>query len=179
MIFAGGYWSQRQESRADVARRLTAFMNTLAAPPIERRNWYLKSTSKKEALSLGFEPDIQSIEERLTVHRRDVGGDEIPELGFGFSAFDGGSISLSATIGAYSAHVGNAVVLSNSGKVSSLADAAWRAVLRGLIDAFEPEHGVVATGDDLAKNRIAKPWEVGWLRYHREGGSLEEHLERR
>jgi hypothetical protein len=179
MTVAGVYWSQRQESRGDVARRLTAFMITLAAPPIERPNWYLKSTSKKKALSLGFALDIPSIEERLMVHRRDVGGGEIPELGFHFSAFDGGSMSLSANVGAFSEYVGNRVVLSSSEKVTVLDDVAWRTVLAGLIDAFEPDHGAVATRESLDKSPHANAWDVGWLRYRREVGAIEEHLEYR
>lgn len=177
-MFAGAYWSQRCESRAEVARRVTSFFRALAECSSELSRWYRKGRTKASALSRPLSLDEASVADSLKSSRRDVGGDVIAELGYNLGVWNGKGISVSGTLGSSSLYALNSVVLSEEANEEALRDSSWRLVLSALIESFDPEHAVVASRQSMSRAGTAKPWEVGWLSYQR-GGSVIEYPERR
>jgi len=177
-MFAGAYWSQRPETREQAAQRIAAFLKMLAECSCELSSWYLKGRTRAGALKQALRLDGEAIAEKLRVNRKDVSREVMPELGFSLGVWNGSDVSLAMTIGATSMYVPNSVVLSAESGSGILGDDVWRQVLHGLIRAFDPEHAVVASTEQLARSGSGRPWEVGWLTYER-GGTCVEHPTRR
>lgn len=172
-MFVGAYWSQRKESRESASARVATFLAALSNHGAEFSKWYGKGKSRDAALRSPLALDAASIARELRPNRRDTDRQPIPELGFGFAAWNGAKASFSAHVGIYSRHVRNAVVLS-LGDGGSFSDESSRAVLEQMVRAFDPDHAVVTSNAHLAKAGVLNPWEAGKFTYHR-GGDIEDH----
>jgi hypothetical protein len=177
-ILAAGYWSQRPESREQAAQRLSAFLTRLSELSLEFGGWYLTGRTRSAALKHELRSDPGSIVEKLRVNRRDVGGEPIRELGFSLDAWNGKRGSVSATIGGYSPHVPNSIVLSVETPPGTISDDTWRAVLEAVVEVFEPDDAVVVNTTRSDEAGVLDPLEYAWL-HHRRSLGLTEHPERR
>jgi hypothetical protein len=135
--------------------------------------WFLKAR-KKSAAVVPLHPAPREIASKLRVQRRDVGGDVMSELGFGFEVWSGGNVSLDITIGAFNQFVLNSAVLSFRDPSETRSLGEMRSFMAAAIDAFDPEHAVVTSTELLTRRKAQKPWQVGWLTYDR-GGEVMEH----
>jgi hypothetical protein len=167
-MFLGAYWSARPESRAAAAERVLKFLSRLARSHESFSVWYPKGRGR--ALRDPLKIEAESIEKALKVNCRDVDGAPISEIGFEFSAWNGRETSLAIAIGAYSAYVGNSVVLTWSGADSSLDPSTWKSLLLLTVDCFDPDHSAVTSAQILREEKVRQPWEAGMLLYSRPAG---------
>ena len=172
-MFVGAYWSQRKETREQVAVRIARFLEAIASKNKSLSTWLLKGRTKAQGRTeLPLDP--VSIGRALAVNRRDLGGEPIPEVGFNLSIWNGADVSLAATIGSFDSYVRNSVVLSFGDDKDRLAEADWRSLLGAAITAFDPEHGVVTSSQHLARASAKNAWDAGWFTYER-GEGIREH----
>lgn len=173
MMFIGAYWGPRRESRERVAQRLAEFLQSLPSASGSLSTWYVKGQSRASA-STSIVATPEKIALRLKTNRREDNDEIISELGFSFGAWNGGDASLQATIGAFTSHIGNSVVLSYDESALDLSRSECRGVLESAVRAFDPDKAVVTSTEYLTKMGSAQPWEAGVLTYTR-GGKVEEH----
>jgi hypothetical protein len=173
-MFIGAYWPQRKESQAEVADRLVRFLRTIGNIDPIYSQWFLKA-GRKSAANKPVVAEPAEVAAMLKVNRRDVDGDAIAELGFSFGCWNGVHASFSATVGAFSPHVQNSVVLSVGDSWDRGELKAYRRLLEAVVGAFNPQHAVVTSTELLDQANAAVPWEAGWLIYHVEGG-IQEHV---
>ena len=105
MSSVSAFWSDREVSRSAAADTVSAVLLGIRALDPLLATWRKQGGSRAEALAQPIiDPSHDSIEARLTVNRKDVGRKPIPEMGFGFSAWNGASepadqAAVSATVG--------------------------------------------------------------------------------
>lgn len=172
-MFVGTYWSERRESRDESAARLVRFLVAIAGQSSSLSTWFTKARTKATART-PLACNVSSISSHLKVNRRDLGGDVMSELGFSLGIWNGGIASLSVTIGAYSPHIRNSVVLSFSERPSEFGVGTWCDLLSAMVREFAPDHGVVTSSEHLQRHGATNPWDAGWFTYQA-GGSLERH----
>lgn len=174
-MIVGAYWNERAESRESVATRLSRFLAD--ASRINRNlfgSWFAKGNTRRGALRQQVATDPESLSGQLRCNRRDFDGDQIPELGYAIGLWNGGQVSLSATIGSHHPHVGNAVVLSLHDAGAELDGVSWRALLEAMVRDFEPNHAVVTSHAHLQRTGVTAPWQAGWFTYDCSSG-IREH----
>ena len=147
-MFLGAYWAEREESREESSSRVSAFLTAIASQDPAFRQWFLKAMTKARA-RVPLDTTPAGIAGILRVNRRDTDKQIITELGFSLGACNGTDCSISASVGCFSRHVGNSVVLSTSRRGESLATFNWRYLLEVAIDAFDPDHAVVTSNKRL------------------------------
>ena len=165
-MFVGAYWSERAESGASAAHRLSTFLGRIRGRDGRLTNWYRKARSRATALRNPLGLDEVSLARELT-YRLDMDRKPLRERGFDFFAWDGFDATLSATIGCWSPHVGNAVVVSFSRE--SLPEVDQRPMLEAAIEAFDPHHAVVSSQSILRRSGASSPWLSGVWLYSRGG----------
>lgn len=170
--FVGVYWAAREESPEEVSQRITAFLRAVAVVDASLETWFLKG-STRAAATTRLEIDQSEIVRRLRVNRRDDNGQQIPDLGYSLSVWNGAGVSLQASLGKYSPSVLNSVVLKFERSAATLDPVAWKRLLNAAIEAFNPEHGVVTDNVILTEADAKFPWEKGWLTYSL-GGEVQE-----
>jgi len=172
VVFIGAYWSARQASRREAAEKTAQFLEALSAVGEPLSNWFLKGSSKAGAgAELGRSET--EIGPKLQTNRRDIGGDDIPELGFSLGVWNGKDATLSLHLGSTSARVLNSVVLSFRGTSPEAHAGLWHPVLGSMIELFDPDHAVVTSNEILTQAKAKNPWEVGRLTYERGRGVVE------
>ncbi len=172
-MFIGTYWAQRQESRDEVASRVATLLSSISSQALFSQ-WFKLGRSKAAALRAPVSTDSTTIAKLLQAHHRDFGGGLIQELGFSLMLWNGGRVSVSVRAGGYSKHVGNSAVLSFENDPNQLDESGRRRVLDAMIEAFDPDHGIVTSHEYLNHMGVSNPWEAGWLTYER-GGEVKEH----
>lgn len=172
-MFVGAYWSQRKESKESASHRVTAFLKTIADRGDEFATWYSKGKNRSAALRTPIQIEAASIAGMLNPNRRDADRQPIVDLGFRFSAWNGGNASFSATIGSWNQHVRNAVVL-DLGREDQQTPSFYRALMEEMVRAFDPDHAVVTSHEYIARAGATMPWEAGIFTYTR-GGPVEQH----
>lgn len=172
-MFIGAYWSQRRESKESAAERVEAFLEALAGCGGEFTSWYSKGKSRAAALRSPIGLDAASIASKLKPNRGDFDRQPIAELGYSLNAWNGANASFSATIGCWSEHVGNAVVL-NLGAEEQLSEGTYRTIMEEMVRAFDPDHAVVTSHEYMARAGATMPWEAGLFTYTR-GGTVQQH----
>lgn len=172
-MFIGAYWSGRRESKESAAERLGAFLAVLASCGDAFATWYSKGTSRAAASRSPLNLDPASLVSNFKPNRRDADRLPIPDLGYSFGAWNGGDFSLSATMGSWNEHVGNAVV-PNLGADSEFDQASYQQIIEAAVRAFDPDHAVVTSHEHIRRAGATRPWEVGLFAYHR-GGRIERH----
>ena len=150
MGLIGLYWSARQESLDHCSDRCFASLSALQAHGFN--SFFRLGRTRKAALKQPFEVSLAAVRESLErgVNRRDTDRQPIPELGYSFSFWSGGSddeaYSVSTTCGCYSQYVGNHFVLSlPSAGARSLPSALQDALaLFGVLtEIWTPDRGIV------------------------------------
>lgn len=172
-VFAGAYWSQREESRTSAAERIASFLNGVAGSGGDLARWYRTAWSIEAALQVEVRLDAVSIADELEQNRRDLDRAPIPELGYRFDTWNGAGVSFSATIGGWSEHVGNSAVL-DLGDEDRGADGHHRTLIEELVRAFDPDHAVITNHDILRRAGTSAPWQAGLFTFHR-GGAVVLH----
>ncbi len=172
-MFIGAYWSQRSEPQESAAGRLAVFLEALASFGDDFATWYGKGVSRSLALRTPMKLDAASLVGNLRANRRDGDRMPIPDLGYSFGAWNGGDVSLSATIGSWNEHVGNAVVL-NLGADTGIGRDSYQRVMEAAVRAFDPDHAVVTSHGLMSRAGATRPWEAGLFTYSR-GGRIERH----
>lgn len=170
-MFAGAYWAEREESREEAAEKVARYLAALASVHDRLSRWFLKARTRRYPL-VPVGRTAAQIAGQLGVHRRDLDGAVIPELGFTLELWNGEAATLSFTVGGFNPRVVNAVVLS-VGADADLPRDIWRRVLAAQASAFDPDHAVVTTVQRIVEARVASPWEVALFRYERGLGVLE------
>jgi hypothetical protein len=169
-MIAGAYWSARQESRDDAARRIEMFLRRLAEVSSEFASWRLKGATRRSATT-HLAIDSSVIASALRTERTDVGGLPMPELGYSLGVWNGRSVSFSTHVGVFSRNVGNSAVLTSSDS-SLFDDDTWRAVHAALVATFDPDRALVACQARTTAVGL-RPWDGAWLRYERDGQTTE------
>jgi hypothetical protein len=172
-MFVGAYWKQRKESREEVAARLVRFLSAAAGQGSLFSKWYLKGRTPSGART-PLSMDSTSIAKHLRVNRRDVGGQEMTELGYRLAVWNGNGVSLEATLGVTSPYVRNSVVLSFEKGQDRLSKKDCRTLIEAAVQAFDPEHAVITTAESLERSHATNPWEAGSFTYER-GSEIREH----
>lgn len=119
----------------------------------------------------------EGIEPYLKTNNRDTDGAPIVELGFDLGLWNGGSVSLSITCGAYSPAICNSVViyLPPTAELGENDLATFRSLLDACIDAWEPDHAVATSSQLMAQEGGGRPWQTrGWLNYSK-GDPISTH----
>lgn len=141
----GAYWSAREEAREECAQRLASMLGLLSEQSCVPARWFKKSKSRSAALREELPTTGEGIAPLLKTNKRDIGGEVIRELGFSFAGWapleDGGSAAFAATIGSYSAVVGNHFVLTfeTGTEPGGLPD-----ILSAAAEAFGPDEGRIS-----------------------------------
>ncbi len=92
---------------------------------------------------------------------RAIGDTSMPDLGFSLDVWNGEHATLRFTVGAFSQHVTNAVVLSHGPRSTGAERAELEGALNATICAFSPEHAVVTSSEYMKRAGVKKPWEAG------------------
>ncbi|GGK79096.1 hypothetical protein GCM10011509_29540 [Ornithinimicrobium pekingense] len=173
-MYVGAYWGARAESASACAARLAPCLETLGQAHPALASWCHKGRSRAGARR-PVDVDLElltALVERGRA-RKGVGDGTIDELGFTGGMWNGRTPSVGLTFhcGATFMPIGNNVVLqlSDGGDGDSLVEpAAARAVLDGLVNAWEPDW-VTWTTDEWRGVQGAGPGRpvVGWLTYLR------------
>ena len=111
MFFIGSYWSARKESREQVADRLARFLLLISTCDSTLAAWFMKGRTQKSA-NTPLGQVASDLATKLKVNRRDIGSEVMSELGFSVGACNARGVSLQGTLGCYSPHVQNSIVLS-------------------------------------------------------------------
>lgn len=170
-MFAGAYWAERRETREEAAERIARYLAALSSLNERFARWFLKGRARRYPLVAAGRTAAQ-IAVQLGVHRREVDGVVLPELGFTLELWNGDAATLSFTVGGFNPRVVNAVVLS-LGAEADVPREVWRRALAVQVSAFDPDHAVVTTVQRIVEARVASPWEVALFRYERGLGVLE------
>ncbi|WP_143074042.1 Imm52 family immunity protein [Roseateles sp. YR242] len=97
-------------------------------------------------------------------NRRDVGGDDIAELGFDFTAWNGRvgetAESVSITCGAYSPVIRNCAVLSFDVAAKKPTVELLERIMKAAVMAFDPDDAVVSSTDILAAHPGVMAWQA-------------------
>jgi hypothetical protein len=173
VMFVGAYWSQRKESKSSAAYRVASFLKAITGRGTEFETWYSKGKSRAAALRTYIELEAGAIARNFTPNRKDADRQTIPDLGFRFSAWNGASVSFSATMGSWSKFVHNAVVL-DLGEDNQHSEEFYREIIEEMVRAFEPNHAVVTSDEFIGRADANMPWEAGLFTYSR-GGTVQHH----
>lgn len=166
MMFAGVYWAAREESKEAAAVRLSGFLRDAATLNSDLGEWYEKSRDGRSNQPL--DASEVALVGLLRENRSDDTGAPFPELGFSLGLWNGGHVSFSATLGAWSRTAPNSAVLTARGaELEGPKALDWRRLLNTLVQHFEPDRGVVTSHTLLDSHDAALPWEVGWFTYER------------
>ena len=92
MSTVSAFWGDQEVSRSAAAEVVSAVLLGIRAVDPLLATWRKLGGSRAQALAQPMiDPSPDAIEARLTVNRNDVGREPIPELGFGFDAWNGAS----------------------------------------------------------------------------------------
>lgn len=160
--FIGAYWGERKETRLNCATRISTFLQMIANQDVLLSKWFKKGASKKIS-TVALPHNAEDLQDYLRSNQKDVGFDEIPELGFNFSAWTGKDTSMmasiSSTCGASSHNVRNHIVVSFSNQREPELEF-LKSILRKAVEVFEPEDAVVSTAEILVANPSMTAWEA-------------------
>lgn len=167
MYFVGAYWPARPEAPSAIALRLERFLSDVVKVDSHATNWLALGTRKSRTV---IGTSASELAKLLTIQRRDVGGQAMPELGFGFNAWSRSGYSLSCTLGASDSTVTNCVVVSNT-HPDTPPMALVRGLMKASVDAFRPTHAVATSHEILERANAVEPWDAGWFVY-RDGETI-------
>ena len=173
MLFVGAYWSAREETREEAAARIAEFLR-LISPLDSFFAWFLQAKTQAKA-----NVPVEVTTEWIALHLRAAGADSgslMPQVGFSLNLWNGAHATLRVTIGAFSQHISNAVVLSFGAQAGEVGRGLLQGALDAVIRAFDPEHAVVTSNERMARAGVIKPWESGIFTYER-GGAVRAHVE--
>ncbi len=172
-MFIGAYWSERKEPREDAAKRIAEFLTSITSCSEHFSKWFGTARSKAAALQLPIAVDSLSVASKLSVNRRDIDRQSIPDLGYSLAVWNGGDVSFSARVGVYNPYASNVVTLELGDSVALSPDV-LKKLLEEMIRAFDPDEGVVTDKKHMRQMGLSKPWEAGWFTYER-GGEVKEN----
>ncbi|OJT26856.1 hypothetical protein BO221_02240 [Archangium sp. Cb G35] len=168
--YAGIYWGRRKEPAEECARRAEAFFHLLSqCDPIYTR-WFEKADSRKKALQLQFEPTAETFLRFFKKRTYQEGRDGFM-LGFwtGHEPGHGGRVTLRC--GSAAEFVPNRCLLNlpkeEPEKERMLKVDVLAQVLRAMVLAWEPDWGVITSGDfrdNLSPQGNVETF-VGWWTY--------------
>lgn len=143
-------WGDRASSREEVADALSRFLVALLPLDARLSGWRPKGRTRKAAAAQApLVVTADGLADYLRVQRTDFGGQLMPELGYSFSAWNGGpggdAASVSCTAGLHAATAGlrNSVVLHLPDEVAQTQ------ALDGIVDAlrqcWDPDEVALST----------------------------------
>lgn len=163
--FVGAYWPARQETKTQCVQRAVAFFDRITTLP-ELSHWFIKGKSAKAKSPVLL--TAEGICPYLKTNNRDIDGAAITELGFNLSFWNGNSVSLSITCGAFSPAIRNSVVINlpPSSEIGEDFLAMLRFLLDACIDIWEPANAIATSPQLIAQEGGGMPWQTrGWLNY--------------
>lgn len=141
--FVGVYWGPRKESRLSSAVRLTRFFEKTSEIDPRLREWFLKEAPEEPARTR-VELTVESLKKQLHPDRAGHGKRVKEDHGLSFRAWNGAEVSFFCTLGAFTDHAGNRVVMEFDYVAMNVNVEFARAILVVAVEAFEPEFGRVA-----------------------------------
>jgi hypothetical protein len=176
--YAGVYWMSRRETAEECARRTARFFQLLAkCDPIFSR-WFDQGWTLEEALARPLHSETDLLEEYHRYAREEC---PFPDKSFSLGVWNGedneAASSLSIHCGDASRKLTNCCILNppKQGATSErfLQTPMLSQILRTMVLAWEPEWGVVTSGqhrEQVSESAAAGTF-VGWLTYfsHRRG----------
>jgi len=110
--------------------------------------WFLQGRNQRDARRVEVSLDPEAVRAQLKVNRTDFGSEAIPELGFTFTAWNGGKGDLAAafvaTFSGTSPHLRNVINLDVPDHIHQLASS----VLAVVRDAWQPDESDVWSPTD-------------------------------
>jgi hypothetical protein len=165
-MFLGAYWSSREESREEAARRIAIFLALAGERCPSFVKWY---EMKRQKDSPNVIVPLDDLGKHLVVNRRDRTREEMLDLGLSIWLWNDQGSAFNARLGVTNRSVGNALVLeSDSGMVS--ADV-WRCLLGAAVRIFDPDRATVKRPRSV-KSGASSPSAV-WLTFER-GREIQE-----
>lgn len=168
--YGGVYWAGREDSADACARRAETFFHLLShCDPIYTR-WFEQADSRKKALQLQFEPTADTFMRSFKRRKYQEGRDGFMfGLWTGHEQGHGGLVTLRC--GSAAEFVPNSCLLylpkEEPEKERVLQADVLAEVLRAMVLAWEPDWGVITSGDfrdSLSQQGIVGTF-VGWLTY--------------
>ncbi len=169
-FYAGVYWGGREDSAEACARRAETFFRLLSRCDSIYTRWFEQANSRKKALQLQFEPTAETFLRFFKQRKYQEGRD-----GFSLWVWTGHEQGHG---GLATLHCGSAAEFASNScflylpkeepeKERVLQEDVLTEVLRAMVLAWEPDWGVVTSGDfrdTLSQQGIAGTF-VGWLTY--------------
>ncbi|ATB28530.1 Imm52 family immunity protein [Melittangium boletus] len=168
---AGAHWAGRKESAGECARRAGLLFASLAECDPAYARWFEYAYSRKNALTLPFEPTQDTFLRFFERKKYRLGRDA-----FYFDAWtgeerEGRGGQLSFTCGSGLPFYANGCVLHlpreepAAGRVLTVP--VLKKVVNALVRAWEPDRCVILSEDDPASKRLAEPTGacLGWFMY--------------
>lgn len=165
--FIGAYWASRRETKERCAQRVAAFFGRIQSRP-GLGEWFTKGKSAKAAAKSPIPSNTEGVLPFLKTNNRDTDGSAIAELGFNLNLWNGSSISLAVTCGAFSPAIRNSVVLNlpETTELGAQDIASMRSLLEVFVDVWDPDQAVVTSPQLIAAKGGGMPWQTkGWLNY--------------
>ena len=172
--FIGAYWAGRRETKEQCARRVADFLTRIESHP-STSQWFPKGKSARVSTRVPVLVTLEGVLPFLRTNNRDSDGSAIEELGFNLGLWNGSSVGLTITCGAFSPTIRNCVVLSLPATADVGADdiAPLRALLEAVIAVWEPDNAVLTSHRLIAMNGGGMPWQTrGWLNYCKSEGVI-------
>jgi hypothetical protein len=151
-IDIGVYWSARRETAAECARRLARHLSCLATVSGNWAHWYCTSGQSQ---TVGDPINVSSMTSLVAlieagVHRKDIGDEIIPDLGFHLGLWNGDcggwSAGTSISCGMYwdTNKISNVALLTvDFGEAQRLSVEKLIDVLKKLIEIWDPDTGKI------------------------------------
>ncbi len=161
--YLAGYWGDRSASLAESAQTLKAFIDKLASESDALAVWYLKGSSRKQALARPVATDLRSLEDCLSRSQRrgsSNNGRIEAAIGFSFDAWNGRDASLSVSCGRTGIRFGgpNAVILDLPSEAEQ-DSAIPEHLMTALVTNWSPEWATW-TSDALRNGQGSEPGEI-------------------
>jgi hypothetical protein len=175
-FYAGIYWSGRNESVEECARRAELFFRLLSQCDPTYARWFEQANSRKKALQLQFEPTTETLLRFFKSKKYNEGS-----FGVSFSAWtgheqDGHGSSVMLSCGCAVTPPPNRCLIylpdEGPGAERVLTVPVLTEMIRALVLAWEPdEGGIISRGYQELRDQPVGPPQMGWLMYfsHRRG----------
>jgi hypothetical protein len=173
-LFIGAYWPSRRETKEQCARRVADFLARIESRP-DTSQWFPKGKSAKSSTRVPVPATFDGVLPFIKTNNRDTDGSAIAELGFNLSLWNGGSVALSITCGAFAPAIRNSVVLNLHPAAELAAEnlASLRELLEAIVAVWEPDNAVLTSPQLIAQNGGGMPWQTrGWLNYRKSEGPV-------
>lgn len=172
--FVGAYWPSRRETKEQCALHVADFFARIEKHS-DLSQWFTEGKSAKTSTKAPVPVNAEAILPFLKTNNRDTDGSAIAELGFNLNLWNGSSVSLSITCGAFASSIRNSVLINlpSAAEVREEDLRLMRSLLEAIIDVWTPSSAVATSPQLMAENGRGMPWQTrGWYNYSKSEGLI-------